>query len=90
MANEKNMYIYAIDPIDNFTGATSCGWSETLWILNLMPDEPRDKEVYKTWIVVPGFDFLFLVYLCKGENNGTTYVFSTNEIPYWEEYLMEE
>ena len=68
------MYIYSIPPIDYWGNATVANEKMTQVILKEMPEEPRDGIVYKC--MVPGDTELESVYICKADNNGSTYLFS--------------
>ncbi len=71
-------FIWWIPPIDFWEGAIVASAEETDRVLEQMPEEPREKVVYKTY--VPGDTELTPVYMCKASNNGTTYLFANNDV----------
>ena len=71
-------YIWRIPPIDFWAGAMIADASETKKVLNSMPEEPRSETVYVTY--VPGDTELTPVYICKADNNGTTYLFADEDV----------
>lgn len=71
-------YIWRIPPIDFWAGAMIAGALETKKVLNSMPEEPRSETVYVTY--VPGDTELTPVYICKADNNGTTYLFADEDV----------
>ena len=75
-------YVYATAPIDFWEGAMYASNRERELVLRQMPEEPRDGEVYKLYLFIPGECELTPVLLCKADNNGTVYVFSERELPY--------
>lgn len=78
-------FIYRVPAVDFFNGLLVEGPSETADdVINELPDEPRDGEVYKFY--VPMDDGIIPVYLCKGDNNGDTYLFSHRD---WLSYLTK-
>lgn len=80
---EKFKYIWITNPIDFFYGATLANNSDAQKVLNQMVEVPRDEEVY---VVYMPYDGCFVpLYICKADNNGTTYLFSDHNI--FEYYL---
>ena len=73
-------YIYSMPPIDFWEGAGVVTGPIADAVLEQMPEEPRTRIVYGLLIPIPGSCELEPVYLCKADNNGTTYVFSKYEI----------
>lgn len=71
----KFEYVYLISAIDFWDGAQIADRYETEAVLNQMP-ETRDDIVYKLYLPCPGSSSILPVYLCKADNNGTTYIFS--------------
>ena len=69
-------YIYEIAPIDYWENALTPSMEEADRVLAQMPEESRDRRVYKLIMFKNGEYELFPVYLCKAENNGTVYIFS--------------
>lgn len=72
---EKDIYGYRTAPCDFWDGIALADEFERKVILSLMPDEPRDYTVYKSYLPGNGYD-LEVFYFCKGDNNGDTYIFS--------------
>lgn len=66
-------YRYWTQPIDFWNGATVAPQNIEESVIAQMPDEVVSK-VYQLFIPSP--PELIPIYLCKGENNGTTYIFS--------------
>lgn len=82
------MYIYCIPPIDFWKNATVAGEKETQIVLGLMPEEPRERMVFKTF--VPYEQRLIPVYICKADNNGDTYLFSKYDfVSFYNNYVKE-
>lgn len=71
-------FIYEHEPIDFFEGSLSVSNEEELRVLTQMPEESRDSRVYKTYI--PYGCMLVPIYMCKADNNGTTYIFTDYNI----------
>lgn len=71
-------YIWCIPPIDFWAGAMIADTLETKRVLNCMPEEPRSETVYVTY--VPGDTELTPVYICKADNNGSTYLFADEDV----------
>ena len=69
-------YIYWTFPIDWWGNAIIATEEETNRVLYQMPEEPRDKRVYKLYVPYPGGSEIVPIYLCKADNNGTVYIFS--------------
>lgn len=70
-------HCWSFSPIDFWENGIVCGVEEQERILASMPDEPRRPlELCKVYVPVPGHIELEPVYLCKGDNNGTTYMFA--------------
>lgn len=65
-------------PIDFWEHAEVAGIDETAAVLAQMPEEPRTEIVYATW--VPYECSLVPLYMCKADNNGTTYFFCDFDI----------
>ena len=70
--------IVGIPPIDFWENAIVAGAEETDRVLSQMPEEPRSETVYKTY--VPGDTDMTVVYMCKADNNGTTYLFCDEDL----------
>lgn len=76
----KYKYCYMTSPIDIWDGATIAEFEATQNVIRQMPDIPRDGNVYKLLIPYEGNPELAPIYLCKGDNNGDTYIFSDFDI----------
>ena len=70
--------IVGIPPIDFWENAIVASMEETDRVLAQMPEEPRAGVVYKTY--VPGEADMAVVYMCKADNNGTTYLFCDEDL----------
>ena len=73
-------YIFSIPPIDFWENALCAGLEAETEVLELMPEEPRDGQVYKLLIPNPGDPELEPIYLCKADNNGTVYIFANVDL----------
>ena len=71
-------YMRAGDPIDFWEHAEVANIDEVENVLRQMPEEPRDGTVLKTW--VPYDCSLVPLFMCKADNNGTTYFFCDFDI----------
>lgn len=81
MGKRRFKYMYCMGPIDYWGGASVADPDIEYAVLEQMPDEPRDGIVYKLLLPNPDYDYqLRPIYLCKGENNGTVYIFSDWDI----------
>lgn len=85
-------YVYRIPPIDFFRNLIVEGglsdafpYCEAPSVFHDMPDIPRDDTVYKFFVPYDGGEMV-PVYLCKGDNNGDTYLFSNYD---WLSYLTK-
>lgn len=82
------MHVYCMPAIDFWRGAIVAGDKETKHILGLMPEEPRDGMVFKTFVPYDGG--LLPVYICKADNNGDTYLFSKHDfVSFYNKYVEE-
>lgn len=82
------MYVYLIPPIDFWKNAIVAGEKETMHVLALMPEKPRDGMVFKTFVPYDGC--LIPVYICKADNNGDTYLFSKQDfVSFYNNYVEE-
>ena len=74
------MFIYRIQPVDWWDGATMADAVTTARILGMMPEAPRTAfdGVYETRF--PHSGQMKEVYFCKADNNGTVYVFTEFDI----------
>ena len=84
----KTIYIYSAAPCDFWADCIIADSLEASIILKLMPEEARNRTVYKSYLPGNGCD-LEVFYFCKADNNGTTYIFSNqggmeNEGLHWE------
>lgn len=70
--------IYMLPPIDFWQKAEEADDIIRDAVLKQMPEYPRDGIVYK--LIFPSPPDLIEVYLCKADNNGTTYMFSNYDI----------
>lgn len=75
---QKFPYIYSTSPIDYWYGAELASAEETQRVLSQMPEEPRYDDVFK--VLFPTDTQLTPIYICKADNNGTTYIFSDFDI----------
>ena len=71
-------YIWRIPPIDFWAGATIADHISTQRVLDNMPDDPRNGIVFIAY--VPGDTEFIPVYICKGDNNGDTYLFADEDV----------
>ena len=71
-------YIWAGPPIDFWECAEVAGIDETDNVLRQMPEEPRERLVLVTWM--PYDCELVPLFMCKADNNGTTYFFCDFDI----------
>lgn len=71
-------HIYLMDPIDFWDKAELADSIIAEEVLKQMPEGPRDGYVYK--LLWPYPPMIAEVYLCKADNNGTTYLFSNFDI----------
>ena len=81
------MFVYIkSEPVDWWDGAVVEDSAISAEVLAKMPEEPRYPVVYKTF--VPYSNRLEPIYLCKADNNGDTYIFTTREIhEYFEDVI---
>lgn len=70
----KFKHIYQFEPIDFWDKLELADSLIAEEVLKQMPEAPRDGEVYR--MVFPNPPMLEEIYLCKADNNGTTYIFS--------------
>lgn len=77
----KFKHIYQMQPIDFWDKAELADEIIRDAVLEQMPEVPRDEYVYK--LVLPDPPMLREVYLCKADNNGTTYLFSDFDISFF-------
>lgn len=77
----KFKHIYQMQPIDFWDKAELADEIIRDAVLEQMPEGPRDYCVYK--LVLPYPPMLREVYLCKADNNGTTYIFSDFDISFF-------
>ena len=80
-------HIYQMDPIDFWEKAELADRIIQDAVLEQMPETPRDGDVYK--LVIPDPPMLREIYLCKADNNGTTYIFSDFDITYFTRDVIE-
>ena len=66
--------IWSGTPIDFWGNAVIASAEESDRVLRQMPEAPRAKIVFKTYL--PCDCELIPVYMCKADNNGTVYFFS--------------
>lgn len=71
-------FIWRSAPIDFWEHAEVPNIDETDNVLRQMPEPPRDRIVLKTW--VPYDCMLVPLFMCKADNNGTTYFFCDFDI----------
>ena len=71
----SKIYIYWAPPCDFWEGCPVSDELEREIILKLMPEDPRNRMVYKSYLPGNGCD-LEVFYFCKADNNGTTYIFT--------------
>ena len=76
-----------MDPIDFWEKAELADRIIQDAVLEQMPETPRDGDVYK--LVIPDPPMLREIYLCKADNNGTTYIFSDFDITYFTRDVIE-
>lgn len=80
-------HIYQCMPIDFWEKAELADSIIAKAVLDQMPEEPRDGDVYK--LIVPAPPSLLEIYLCKADNNGTVYIFSDFDLIYALSDLIE-
>lgn len=71
-------HIYQFEPIDFWDKLDLADDIIAEEVSKQMPESPRDGDVYK--MVVPNPPMLTEIYLCKADNNGTTYIFSNIDL----------
>lgn len=71
-------HIYQFEPIDFWEKAELADSIIAEEVLKQMPEAPRDGDVYK--MLFPNPPMLAEIYLCKADNNGTTYIFSNIDL----------
>lgn len=80
------IYVYSLsEPVDFWTGAQILddpALEEV--ILEMMPEAPRVPVILKVFF--PYKNSLEPIYLCKADNNGTTYMFTERKL---EEYFKD-
>ena len=78
---ETFAYIYEMEPLDEYDGLTVASYREAYRVFRAMPEEPRDYVVLKAYMPMIGLGCgLAPYYLCKADNNGTTYIFSDYDL----------
>ncbi len=71
-------YVWKINPIDLWEHAIVASMEEYERVMAQMPEEARSEVVLKTYMPADGE--LAPVYMCKADNNGTTYLFSDTDV----------
>jgi hypothetical protein len=74
----KFKHIYWMQPIDWWERAELADSIIAEAVLNQMPESPRSGEVYK--MTIPDPPCIGEMYLCKADNNGTTYIFTNIDL----------
>lgn len=78
MSNKKFKYIWWSNPIDFYENAMIPSQEETERVLSQMPEPFRGEFVCKC--IVPYDSCFAVLYTCKADNNGTTYIFSDYDV----------
>lgn len=74
-------FIYSMEPLDEYDGLYVASWHEAQRVFAQMPEEPRDYVVLKAYMpIISNNCTLAPYYLCKADNNGTTYIFSDYDL----------
>lgn len=76
--DDRFRYIWRIPPIDFWENAIVAGEKDHDRVMASMPEEARYNAVFKTYL--PADTEMVPVFLCKADNNGTTYLFADEDV----------
>lgn len=76
--DDRFRYIWRIPPIDFWENAIVTSIEEYDRVMAQMPEEARAEVVLKTYM--PADTEMVPVFMCKANNNGTTYLFADKDV----------
>lgn len=77
----KFKYVYSMEPLDDYDGLFIASYQEAYRVFKQIPEEPRDYVVLKAYMpIICNGCTLAPYFLCKADNNGTTYIFSDYDL----------
>ena len=81
MSNKRSLRcIGYIGPIDFWDGASIIEGERKDEVLSLMPEPPRDGDVFLTYLPNSEWSEMQELYMCKADNNGTVYLFAERNV----------